>query len=113
MKNQIGQTIWQQMNVIDRNLVWCMGVEKPTSIENGLRFKVNGRSFKGLIEITLNGKDLYDVKLIKVARKQNQNAKALGVVKFDLVNETKEVVNDLFVDQLMPLLEEKVESRSS
>jgi hypothetical protein len=109
----IAQEIWSQMNAIDRNLVWCMGVNKPVTIQNGLQFNVSGLSFKGIVQITLNGGDLYDVKFIKPTRVQNQVAKQLGVKKFDIINEVVEEVNDVFVEDLMPLLEDRVENRSN
>ena len=109
---QIANTIWQQMRAIDMNLVMCMGVTKPTVIENGLQFTVNGLSFKGLVKITLNGADLYDIKLVKPVRKQNQKAKELGVKMFDTTFEVKEEINDVYFDMLMPILEDRVENRN-
>lgn len=107
----IANTIWQQMKTLDRNLCMCMGVDKLTVIENGLEFSVNGLSFKGKVQVVLNGKDLYDVILIKPTRKQNEIAKAAGVKMFDTVNQTVAIFNDVFVEDLMPLLEDQVESR--
>ena len=109
----IAKTILEQMKAMDMNLLMCMGFQKPVALERGLRFKVNGFSHKGLVEITLNGADLYDVKLIKLSRKQNQTAKALGVIKFDLHSEVVELIEDVFVEDLMPILESKVEKRRS
>lgn len=108
---EIANTIWGQMKAIDGNLCMCMGVSKLLVIENGLQFNVNGLSFKGLVQITLNGSDLYDVKLVKPVRKQNMVAKELGIKTFDTVLETKAEYNDIFVDDLMGLLEDTVENR--
>lgn len=108
----IAQEIWSQMNVIDRNLVWCMGTTRPKTIENGLQFNVGGFSFKGFVQITLNGADLYDVKFVKSTRKQNPIAKELGVRFFDTTTEVYKEFNNVFVEDLMPLLEEIVEKRS-
>jgi len=92
----IARTIYTQMLQIDRNLVGCMGVRKPTACANGLTFSVNGLSFKGQVTITLNGKDLYDVVLTTPRSKK--------VVSTH---------NDIFVEDLMPLLESLVENRSA
>jgi hypothetical protein len=94
---------------MDRNMVWCMGTHKPTVIENGLRFNVNGRFFKGIVEITLNGGDLYDIKFIKPVRKQNEIAKSVGVKKFDITNVVQSEVNDVFFEDMMNILGAKVE----
>ena len=108
---EIANTIWTQMKYIDSNLIMCMGVQGLTVIDRGLRFKVNGLSFKGLVEVTLNGGDLYDVAFITHSRKRNETAKALGVIRFDMVRNVQEVVNDVFFDGLMELLEDRVENR--
>lgn len=111
MNESIGQTIWQQMKIMDMNLIWCMAVRKPTSVDNGLRFEVSGSSFKGVVEVTLNGKDLYDVKFLKASKKQNAYAKDLGVKKFDTSMTVDSMVSDVFCDELMVVLENKVENR--
>lgn len=108
---EIANTIWQQMRLIDSNLCMCMGVHKLIAIENGLQFSVNGLSFKGLVQITVNGADLYDVRFIKPVRRQNNVAKELGVKLFDTTYETKFEINDVFVDELMEILEQKIENR--
>ena len=113
MNKEIAQTIWTQMNAIDRNLMWCMGVHKPVVIQDGIQFQVKGLSFKGVVQITLNGGDLYDIKFIKPIRTQNQVAKKLGVKMFDVTNELVDEVNNVYVEDLMGILEEKVENRSN
>lgn len=112
MNNSIGQIIYKQMLTLDRNLVMCMGTQKLTVIKNGLSFKVNGLSFKGFVEITLNGKDLYDIKLIKQSRKANELAKSAGFIKYDTVREVKEEINDVYAEDMMQILEDRVEKRN-
>lgn len=111
MNKQIAQTIWEQMKTMDGNLCMCMGVHKLQVIDNGVQFKVNGSSFKGLVQITLNGADLYDISFVKLARKQNKQAMAYGVRTFDISPEVVESYKDVFVDEMMDVLERTVESR--
>jgi hypothetical protein len=77
------------MKAFDLNLVWCMGVTKLRVIENGLEFRVNGLSYKGLVHITLNAADLYDVSLVKSGK----------------------MIKDVFCEDLMPVLELEIENR--
>lgn len=108
----VANIIWTQMKEMDRNLCMCMGVTGLTVIENGLQFMVSGLSFKGYVQITLNGKDLYDVKLLKQKRTQNQQMKSLGIKSFDVSLVVQSETNDVFVEDLMPLLESLIENRA-
>jgi hypothetical protein len=107
----IAQEIWSQMNAIDRNLVWCMGTNKPCTIPNGLQFNVQGSSFRGTVQITLNGADLYDICFIKNARKLNKQAAVHGLRVFDTHPEVVEKYENVFVSEMMDVLERTVESR--
>lgn len=109
MQQTVGQIIWEQMRILDMNLIWCMGVKKPTLIENGLRFTVNGLAFKGEVEITLNASDLYDVRFNKVGRKLNKELSVVGVKIYDTVKTEMDFVGGVFVEDLMKVLEWKVE----
>lgn len=97
---QIAQEIFSQMKILDLNLVMCMGVTRLMAVENGLQFSVNGLSFKGLVQIKLNGGDLYDISFIKPARGKNP-AKVL------------ETITDVFAEDMMNFLEAKVENRGN
>ena len=47
-------------------VMWSWGFHSPTTITNGLRFKVSGYKFKGIVEVVYNeGTDLFDVSFIK------------------------------------------------
>lgn len=47
-------------------VVWSWGFHQPIAIDNGLRFKVQGFKFKGIVEVVYNeGWDLFDVSFIK------------------------------------------------
>ena len=107
-----GEIIWRQMLNLDKNLVMCMGVQKLCLIESGLRFYVNGISFKGIVEITLNSYDLYDIKFIKKTRKQNPIAKNLGVKLLDTFNEVYREFDGIYSDQMMSIMEQVVENKT-
>lgn len=47
-------------------VVWSWGFNSPMAIPNGLRFKVQGFKFRGVVEVAYNeGKDLFEVSFIK------------------------------------------------
>lgn len=97
---EIAKEIYSQMRLLDMNLVMCMGVQKLVAVDRGLQFRVNGLSFKGIVEIKLNGGDLYDISFIKPARGKNP-AQVL------------ETITDVFAEDMMQLLESKVENRGN
>jgi hypothetical protein len=71
---------------------WSWGANKFTNLANkGLLFKVQGHHHKGYVLITLNGGDLYDVRLITTTGK------------------IKDTMTDLYFDQLFDAIDEKVE----
>ena len=109
----IANTIWQQMKAIDQNLCMCMGVHALTVIDNGLQFKVNGLSFKGVVQIVLTPKDLYKITFLKPVRKQNQHLKQLGIKSFDTTLEVHSLTGEVYVEDLMPILEQTVENRKA
>ena len=46
-------------------VVWSWGFNSPMAIPNGLRFKVQGFKFRGVVEVAYNeGKDLFEVSFI-------------------------------------------------
>lgn len=47
-------------------IVWSWGFHNPVALENGLRFRVSGFKFKGVIEVVYDeGWDLFNVRFIK------------------------------------------------
>ena len=47
-------------------VVWSWGFHNPVAIENGIRFKVQGFKFKGIVEVVYDeGWDLFNVRFIK------------------------------------------------
>lgn len=63
-------------------MVWSWGYHKPMAVENGLRFKVQGFKFHGVVEVVYNeGQDLFDVSFIKA----NKVVKSIDGVFFDML----------------------------
>lgn len=72
-------------------VVWSWGFHKPMALENGLKFMVTGFKFKGVVSIVYNeGQDLFDVSFIKA-------------------NKVVNVVNGVFFDMLIDVIDDFVE----
>lgn len=72
-------------------VVWSWGFHKPMAVENGLRFKVQGYKFRGVVEVVYNeGHDLFDVSFIKA-------------------NKVVATANDIFFDMLVDVIDTYVE----
>lgn len=66
-------------------IIWSWGFHQPVALENGIRFKVNGFKFKGIVSIVYNeGRDLFDVSFIK----RNRVVNTIDGVYFDMLVET-------------------------
>lgn len=66
-------------------VVWSWGFHNPVAIENGLRFKVQGFKFRGVVSIVYNeGSDLFDLSFIK----RNKVVKSIEGVFFDMLVDT-------------------------
>ena len=66
-------------------VVWSWGFHNPVAIENGLRFKVQGFKFRGVVSIVYNeGSDLFDVSFIKA----NKVVNTIEGVFFDMLVDT-------------------------
>lgn len=75
-------------------VVWSWGFNSPIATENGLRFKVQGFKFQGLVEVQYDeGADLFNVSFIKYGE----------VVKS---------VNGVFFDSLVEVIDTTVEKTS-
>ena len=63
-------------------VVWSWGFHQPMALENGLRFKVTGFKFRGVVDVVYNeGRDLFDVSFIK----SNKVVKSIDGVFFDML----------------------------
>lgn len=72
------------MSILQTQLmvVFSWGFHKPTAIENGLRFCVQGFKFRGMVEVVYNeGNDLFDVSFVKA----NNVIKVIDGVYFDML----------------------------
>lgn len=66
-------------------VVCSWGFHNPIAIEDGLRFKVQGFKFRGIVEVKYNeGSDLFDVSFIKAGKV----VKTIDGVFFDMLVET-------------------------
>ena len=73
-------------------VVWSWGFHQPMALENGLRFKVTGYKFRGVVDVVYNeGSDLFDLSFIK----RNKVVKSIEGVFFDSL---VEVIDD-FVEK--------------
>ena len=74
------------------NVMWSWGLNKPTIVENGLKFKVQGFIFRGWVHVIYNeGSDLFDIKLVTIK------------------NIEKKSIEGVFFDQLIEVIDENVE----
>ena len=72
-------------------IVWSWGFNSPKAIANGLSFKVQGFKFKGSVEVIYNeGTDLFDISFVKRG-------------------EIVEVVEGIYIDQLVNVIDSQVE----
>ena len=63
-------------------VMWSWGFNSPIAVKNGLRFKVQGFKFRGIVEVVYNeGSDLFDVSFIKAGKV----VKAIDGVFFDML----------------------------
>ena len=75
-------------------VVWSWGFNSPMAIPNGLRFNVQGFKFCGVVEVVYNeGRDLFEVSFIKRGK-------------------IVEVVDGIYFDMLVDVIDNKVEKTS-
>ena len=78
------------MNILKTQLmvVWSWGFHQPMALQNGLRFKVQGFKFCGVVDVVYNeGSDLFDLSFIK----RNKVVNSIKGVFFDSL---VEVIDD-------------------
>ena len=66
-------------------VMFSWGFNSPVAIQNGLRFKVQGFKFRGIVEVVYNeGRDLFDVRFLKA----NKVVNTIEGVYFDMLVDT-------------------------
>lgn len=97
-------TIRQQLFAGGRMKVFSWGAHAWAAVDQfTLRFKVQGRNFKGYVRVKLNAMDTYDIEFIKINRKKND----MG--GFDQEPETVETKEGIYCDQLTDVIDRFVE----
>jgi len=91
MPNQVAQIIRQQLYAGGRIKVFTWGANAWRAGENFLHFRVTGKLFRGVVRITLNSMDLYDIKLMKVS------------------GEVVKEINGIYNDQLTDVIDNAIE----
>lgn len=82
------------MNILKTNMpvIFSWGFKSPVALENGLRFVVNGFKHKGKVAVLYDeGKDLFNIQILSFE------------------NEVIETINDVYVDQLIEIIDNRVE----
>lgn len=75
-------------------VMWSWGFNSPVAIKNGLRFKVQGFKFRGIVEVVYNeGLDLFDVSFIKT-------------------NKVIDMIDGVYFDTLVEVIDNYVEKTS-
>ena len=75
-------------------VVYSWGFHKPMALENGLRFKVTGFKFRGVVDVVYNeGRDLFDVRFLKA-------------------NKVVNTIEGVFFDMLVDVIDDYVEKTS-
>lgn len=76
-------------------VVWSWGFNSPVAVANGLRFKVQGFKFRGIVEVIYNeGTDLFDVSFINRGK-------------------VVEAVEGVYFDLLVDMIDDKVEKTAN
>ena len=66
-------------------VVYSWGFHKPMALQNGLRFKVQGFRFRGVVDVVYyEGRDLFDISFIK----SNKVVNTIEGVYFDMLVDT-------------------------
>jgi hypothetical protein len=81
----------------NRSIWWSWGVEKITKLKHGksvrgMSFQVNGMKFQGVVVVTVNGLDYYEVRFLKE-------------------DGSFELFGDIFCDNLVQVIDEYVEKQ--
>ena len=105
---EIAQIIRQQLIGMNMMATWAWGCKDWSALPadtgslGGLHFRVNGKTFKGHVHITLNASDLYDIQAITPSRINRKTMEQTGL-------KTKITIQDVFVSDLINTLDSFIE----
>jgi len=101
----VGQIILSQLKTLSLNSLMAWGAQKFTTFNQGqlitephiggLMFKVHGLKHKGHVVITLNGKDLYDLRIGKYTKHRFE--------------QTGVTIKDLYAEDLIEAIDNQIE----
>ena len=102
----IAKTIYNQIG--GRRFTVMTGAKDFITIDNGLRFKIGRNGSKAnMVEIKLNGSDLYDMEFIKFSPVHLSINHRKGTADWkDEVRQTIRKFDDIYFDQLQELFTE-------
>ena len=92
----VAKTILSQIKALDAWSLGAWGAKDLVALENGLQFKSSGGMVKnkGIVQIKLNGLDLYDISFGKIRKYEYKEIKK---------------VTDVFVEDLVNVIDEMVD----
>ena len=105
---EIANTIRDQIRTIDKMALMAWGATKLTALPEtktslgGLQFEVKGLAFKGIIAITLNGSDLYEVEAKTKSRINRRTMEQVGLKR-------KFYTKDVYAEDLVNILDSVIE----
>lgn len=105
---EIAKTIRTQLMTLDKFATWAWGCKDWSGLSatagslGGLHFRVNGKTFKGHVHITLNASDLYDIEAKTPSRINRKTMEQTGL-------KTKVTIKDVFVTDLIAMLDSFIE----
>jgi len=81
----------------NRSIWWSWGVQNVTKLKHGrsvrgMSFRVNGMKFQGVVVVTVNGLDYYEVRFLKE-------------------DGSFELISDIYADNLVQVIDEYVEKQ--
>ncbi len=87
----IAKIIHSQIKALDFWAFGAWGAKNLVALNDGLQFKTSGMvGWKGQVQITLNGSDLYDIAFVRVRKVKGE---------YKVITDKK--VTDIFVDDLV------------
>ena len=105
---EIAKTIQSQIVTVDNMALFAWGAKKFAALPGtettlgGLQFVVNGLAFKGIIVISLNGSDLYEIEAKTKSRINRRTMEQTGLKR-------KFFAKDIYAEDLVNVLDSIIE----